>query len=122
MERFSGRAKVELAHHYFQRYAAWAVGIAGFTPIPCKVFPIGAGIFYVNFRIFVIASVISRGARFFLVAALLYAFGPPIRAFTEKNFEWLTVMLVAGVIGGFWVLKQPAPRALSGRPDAAGRG
>jgi membrane protein YqaA with SNARE-associated domain len=115
--RLFGADKVELVHRYFERYEAWAVGIAGFTPIPYKVFTIGAGVFYVDFGVFVIASVVSRGARFFLVAGLLYFFGPPVRVFIERHFEWLTVLLVAGIVGGFLVLRYLAPRSL--RPTAA---
>ncbi len=110
VEWLFGRAKVELVHRYFQRYEAWAVGIAGFTPIPYKVFTIGAGVFYVDFKIFVLSSVVSRGARFFLVAGLLFLFGPPIREFIERHFEWLTVLLVLGIIGGFVALRH-LPRA-----------
>lgn len=108
--RLFGRSRVEMVHRYFQRYEAWAVGIAGFTPIPYKVFTIGAGVFYVNFRVFILVSVISRGARFFLVATLLFMFGPPIRRFIEQHFEWLTVLLVVGVIAGFVGLKYLTPR------------
>ena len=112
VERLFGRSKVELVHRLFQKYEAWAVGIAGFTPIPYKVFTIGAGVFYVNARVFVLASLISRGARFFLVAGLLFAFGPPIRQFIDQHFEWLTVLLVVGIVGGFVALKRLAPRAV----------
>ncbi len=122
VERLFGRSKVEMVHRLFQKHEAWAVGIAGFTPIPYKVFTIGAGVFYVNFRVFVLASVVSRGARFFLVAALLFAFGPPIRQFIERHFEWLTVLLVVGVIGGFVVLRRLAPHAARAAAGPAPRG
>lgn len=122
VEWLFGRSKVELVHRLFQKYEAWAVGIAGFTPIPYKVFTIGAGVFYVNFRVFILSSVISRGARFFLVAALLFAFGPPIRQFIEQHFEWLTVLLVVGIIGGFVALRRLAPRAVRATAGPMQRG
>lgn len=122
VEWLFGRSKVELVHRLFQKYEAWAVGIAGFTPIPYKVFTIGAGVFYVNFRVFILSSVISRGARFFLVAALLFAFGPPIRQFIEQHFEWLTVLLVVGIIGGFVALRHLAPRAVRATAGPMQRG
>jgi membrane protein YqaA with SNARE-associated domain len=50
----------------YNTYDAWAVGIAGFTPIPYKVFTIAAGMFKINFTVFVLASMVSRSARFFL--------------------------------------------------------
>jgi len=117
-----GRTRMELVHRLFQKYEAWAVGIAGFTPIPYKVFTIGAGVFYVNFRVFILASVISRGARFFLVAALLFTFGPPIRQFIEQHFEWLTVLLVVGIIGGFVALRHLALRAVRATTGPIERG
>lgn len=117
--RMFGDEVVGRVHDYFQRYEAWAVVIAGFTPIPYKVFTIGAGLFYVNLRIFMVASLLSRGARFFLVAALLYAFGPPIRAFIERHFEWLTVLLVVGLLGGFLVLRRLPLRSMPARARSA---
>lgn len=122
VERFFGRAKAELVHRFFQKYEAWAVGIAGFTPIPYKVFTIGAGVFYVNFRVFMLASVVSRGARFFLVAALLFMFGAPIRQFIERYFEWLTVLLVVGIIGGFVALRRLASYAVGVAHGRTGKG
>lgn len=122
IERFFGRSKVDLVHGLFQKYEAWAVGIAGFTPIPYKVFTIGAGVFYVNFRVFMLVSVVSRGARFFLVATLLFMFGPPIRQFIERYFEWLTVLLVVGIIGGFVALRRLAPYAVGVAHGRTGKG
>lgn len=114
VEWLFGRSKVELVHRLFQKYEAWAVGIAGFTPIPYKIFTIGAGVFYVDFKVFVLASVVSRGARFFLVAGLLYVYGAPIKAFIERYFELLTVVFVVLLIAGFLVLRRLAPRVVRG--------
>jgi membrane protein YqaA with SNARE-associated domain len=55
----------------YNTYDAWAVGIAGFTPIPYKVFTIAAGMFKINFTVFILASMVSRSARFFLVGGLI---------------------------------------------------
>lgn len=85
----------------YNRYNAWAVGIAGFTPIPYKVFTISAGAFNINFPVFVLASVVSRSARFFLVGSLIYFFGPAIRGFIERYFNILAVVFVVLLIGGF---------------------
>ncbi len=89
----------------YDRYNAWAVGIAGFTPIPYKVFTISAGAFKINFLIFFIASAISRSARFFLVGWLIYAFGPEIRQFIDRYFNILAVLFVVLLIGGFIIIK-----------------
>jgi len=90
---------------YFLRYQAWAIAIAGFTPIPYKVFTISAGFFRVDFTIFLVASLLSRGARFFAVAALIYLFGPPIKDFIDRYFNLLTYIFVLLLIAGFVVIK-----------------
>ncbi len=90
---------------YFLRYEAWAIAIAGFTPIPYKVFTISAGFFRVDFTVFLIASTLSRGARFFAVATLIYLFGPPIKDFIDRYFNLLTYLFVLLLIAGFVVIK-----------------
>ncbi|MDX9707990.1 MAG: YqaA family protein [Trichloromonas sp.] len=89
----------------FVTYDFWAIFTAGFTPIPYKVFTIGAGVFEINFPVFVFASVIGRSLRFFLVAALIYRFGPAVRNFIEKYFNLLTLIFMVLLIGGFLVIK-----------------
>lgn len=95
----------EMVKNYFLKYEAWAIGIAGFTPIPYKVFTIAAGFFQANFLIFVLASVFSRSARFFLVSALIYKFGQPIRTFIDKYFNLLTWIFMLLIVGGFLLIK-----------------
>jgi membrane protein YqaA with SNARE-associated domain len=90
----------------YQHYAAWAVAVAGFTPIPYKLFTIAAGAFKIDFVTFVIASVLSRSARFFLVGGLIYLFGPPIRSFIDKYFNLLAIVFMILLIGGFVLIKQ----------------
>lgn len=97
--------KWELVGSLYNRYAAWAVGIAGFTPIPYKVFTIAGGAFKIDFLVFVIASVLSRSARFFLVAGLIYYFGPTIRGFIDRYFNLLAIVFVVLLIGGFIAVK-----------------
>jgi membrane protein YqaA with SNARE-associated domain len=82
-----------------------AIAIAGFTPIPYKVFTIAAGAFRVSFETLVMASMVSRPARFFLVAGLFYLFGPNIKPLIDKYFEVLTVVFVVLLIGGFVLIK-----------------
>ncbi|KAA3616720.1 MAG: DedA family protein [Calditrichaeota bacterium] len=83
----------------------WIVFTAGFTPIPYKIFTVSAGAFNINFPMFVIASIISRGARFFLVAGLLWKFGEPIKKFIDKYFNLLAFIFTFLLIGGFLVIK-----------------
>ena len=90
--------------HLFQENLVVALGTAGFTPIPFKVFTIAAGGFSISFPAFLAVSALSRGARFFLVAALLRVFGHEIRDFIERHFNWLSLALAAAIVGGFLLL------------------
>jgi membrane protein YqaA with SNARE-associated domain len=87
--------------HQFAEYGFWIVAIAGFTPIPYKLITIASGAAGYDLIMFGIASLASRGARFFLEAALLKYFGPPIRAWIEKRLELVTIVAMVLLIGGF---------------------
>lgn len=78
----------------FSQYDFWIIFAAGFTPIPYKIFTIAAGVFAVNFPVFMLASLIGRGLRFYLVAALFYYIGEPARVLIEKYFNLLTVLVL----------------------------
>ena len=97
--------KIDLIADMFRKYDAWAIGIAGFTPIPYKVFTISAGMFEINFLIFFMASAISRSARFFLIGGLIYIFGPAIQAFIDRYFNILAVSFTVLLVAGFILLK-----------------
>jgi len=89
----------------YDRWDFWAIFFAGLTPFPYKVFTITAGIFSINFWIFVIASVLSRGLRFFLLAALIYKFGKPIASFIDRYFNALVTVFAILLIGGFVLIE-----------------
>jgi membrane protein YqaA with SNARE-associated domain len=97
--------KYEMVQNLYQQYDALAVGAAGFTPLPYKLFTITAGAFKINFVTFVLVSLLSRSARFFLVAAFIYKFGAPVRHFIERYFNILTILFFILLIGGFFVVK-----------------
>ena len=97
LKKFFSERKIAKVHNLFNKYEAWAVAIAGFTPIPYKVFTISAGVFYVNFKKFVIASTIGRGLRFFIEAILIIFFGEMIIGIIQKYFNWATIMVAAVV-------------------------
>ena len=78
----------------FSEFDFWIIFAAGFTPIPYKIFTIAAGVFAVNFPVFMLASLIGRGLRFYLVATLFYYMGQPARVLIEKYFNLLTVIAV----------------------------
>ncbi|MBX3180053.1 MAG: DedA family protein [Candidatus Hydrogenedentes bacterium] len=89
----------------YDQYNFWVVFVAAFTPIPYKVITIAAGVFLINFPMFMIASLVGRAARFYLVAGLLYFFGEPIRGFIDRWFNLLVVAFTVLLIGGFALLK-----------------
>ena len=89
----------------YDNWNFWIVFTAGFTPIPFKLITISAGTFNINFFMFVIASVISRSARFFIVASLIRVFGESIRNFIENYFNLLAVIFTLLLIGGFILIK-----------------
>jgi len=89
----------------YNEWGAWAVLIAGITPFPYKVITILSGATGLDFVVFSVASVVARAARFFLVAALLWKFGPPVRAFIEKRLGLMATLFVVLLLGGFVVAK-----------------
>ena len=91
-ERFTGE---------FNDYGAWIVFIFGVTPFPYKVITIASGVTQLDVLTFTVASVAARGIRFYLEAALLWYFGPPIRAFIEKRLEWVVMGVVILTLAGF---------------------
>lgn len=90
---------------FYETYSFWAVFAAGFTPIPYKIFTISAGVFEISMPVFMLASALSRGLRFVLIAGLLWKFGDPIKEFIDKYFNLLAFGGTALLIGGFVLLK-----------------
>lgn len=97
--------KVDYIAELYMTYDAWAIGIAGFTPIPYKLFTISAGAFKINFSVFIFASLVSRSARFFLVGGLIYIFGARIKSFIDRYFDMLAIAFTVLLIAGFIILK-----------------
>jgi membrane protein YqaA with SNARE-associated domain len=97
--------KYDQIGEYYQQYDAIAVIVAGITPIPYKVFTIAAGAFAINLPVFIIASVIGRGFRFFVVSSLFYFFGPKIKKFIDKYLNILAIVFTVLLIGGFFLVK-----------------
>jgi membrane protein YqaA with SNARE-associated domain len=89
----------------FLKYQFWAVGVAGFSPIPYKLATIASGLFKMKIIPFFIISFLTRGARFFLVGGLIYKFGMPVKVYIEKYFDLLALLFVVLLILGFVVLK-----------------
>jgi len=95
----------EQVTEWYQRYDYWIVFIAALTPIPYKVFTIASGAFHMNVLGFVLVSIVGRGARFFVVSALLYVFGPPMKRLIDRYFDLLCIVFVILLVGGFAVIK-----------------
>ena len=97
--------KFEKIAYLYNQNGGWAVAAAGFTPLPYKVFTLTAGAFKIDLWIFIIASAISRSARFFLVAGLIWKFGLPIKSFIEKYFNILSIVFFILLFVGFLLIK-----------------
>ena len=97
--------KYDQIGEYYKQYDAIAVMVAGITPIPYKVFTIAAGAFSINLAVFIFASIVGRGIRFFFVASLFYFFGPKIKKFIDKYFNILAIVFTVLLIGGFFLVK-----------------
>lgn len=98
-------ALFETVRLQYQAYSFLIVFTAGFTPIPYKVITITSGAFGISFPVFMAASLISRGMRFFLVAGLLWKFGEPVKDFIDRYFNLLTLSFVLLLIAGFGAFK-----------------
>ncbi len=89
----------------YEQYNFYVIFSAGFTPLPYKIFTLTAGAYAINFPMFVIASIMSRGARFLLIAILIRQFGSPIKDFIDKYFNLLAIVFTVLLIGSFVILK-----------------
>lgn len=90
---------------YYNSWGAWAVLFAGVTPFPFKVITIASGATQLSLVVFVVASIVARGLRFFAVAGLLYWFGPPIRTFIEARLGLVATIFMVLLVGGFVVAR-----------------
>ena len=89
----------------YNQWGLWIILIKGLTPIPYKLVTIASGAAAFNFWVFIAASIVTRAARFFLVAALLYWLGEPIRDFIERRLTLVTTAFVVALVGGFVVVR-----------------
>ena len=89
----------------YDQHGFLGILIAAVTPIPYKVFTIASGVCKFDFWLFIIASILGRSARFFIVAGLIWKFGSPIRDFIDKYFNFLSYTFIILLVGGFIVIK-----------------
>lgn len=97
--------KYEQVRHLYNEYDALAIFAAGFTPLPYKLFTITAGAFEIKFLTFLLVSLVSRSARFFLVAGCIYFFGAPVKRYIDRYFNILSIVFVILLVGGLVAVK-----------------
>ena len=105
IDLYHGQPIMDKVSGLYEQYGFWGVLFAAVTPIPYKVFTISSGFFKFDFPQFVMASIVGRSLRFFLVAGLIWKFGPPIKSFIDKYFNILTIVFMVLLVGGFLILK-----------------
>jgi len=98
-------ARLDAFQQAYQEWGVWIILVKGFTPIPYKLVTIASGAAHFSLAIFTLASIATRGARFFLIAGLLWRFGQPIQSFIERRLVLLTWIFLIGLIGGFVVVR-----------------
>lgn len=118
LQKWFAPEKIAMVEKYYKRWDVWAVGMAGFTPIPYKIFTISSGVFALDFKRFMLASVISRSARFFLVAILFYFFGEIFQEIFKEYFGLLAVLFFVLLFLGFYVIKILGKRAVKAESSA----
>ncbi|MEE8349046.1 MAG: VTT domain-containing protein [Acidobacteriota bacterium] len=105
VELYGAGEQYERVRDLYQEWDAVAVLVAGFTPIPFKLFTIAGGVFHINLATFLLAALVGRSARFFLLGGLIAWFGPAIGKFVDRYFNLLTFIFIALLLGGFWIVK-----------------
>ena len=104
-EAFGGGDAFALVQSQYNAWGLWLVFAAGLTPLPYKVFTVLSGLTHLELGLFLLGSTVSRGLRFFAVAALLWAFGESIRRFVEHHLKLAASVFVAVLAGGFLVIR-----------------
>ena len=120
LNRLFATERIRYVEHQYQKRDIWAVTIAAFTPIPYKVFAIGAGAFQLDFRRFMLASLIGRSGRFFLVGLLITVLGQQIEAAIEQYFDRLAIAFLVILLLGFVTIRlvtRPRPPTANTKPD-----
>ena len=105
LEFYHAMGRYEALKAAFAQWGAWIIIIKGLTPIPYKLVTIASGVAHFDIAAFAFASLVSRSLRFFLLAALLWRFGPPVRDFIERRLMLVTSLFAAALVGGFVALR-----------------
>lgn len=105
IDAYGYRAGFENFRALYAEWGLWVILIKGLTPIPFKIVTIASGAAGFDFWVFLAASALTRGVRFFLVAFLVWRFGPPVQAFVERRLTLVTTIAAVALVGGFIALK-----------------
>lgn len=105
LDFYNYRESFEQFCQNYNTYGAWIVFGAGVTPFPYKIITIASGVTGLNFAVFMMASILARGLRFYLIAWLLWKWGKPMKEFIERNLGWLSVVFFVLLIGSFYLIK-----------------
>lgn len=104
IETYHLQSAFDKFHEGFNEWGVWIILAKGLTPIPYKLVTIASGVAHFPLLPFVLASIVTRGARFFLVAWLVMKFGAPIQTFVEKYLNWVALGVLALIVLGFWLV------------------
>lgn len=105
LELYGQTGRFDEFREAYNAWGAWIVAGAGVTPFPYKVITIASGVTGLDLATFTIASVLSRGLRFFVEAGLLWYIGPPVRVFVEKNLNLVAAVFFVALFGGFILVR-----------------
>jgi len=105
IEFYSLEEKAVLFQKHYSEWGAWIVGAGGFTPLPYKVITIASGLTQLDLGIFILASLVARGLRFYIVAGLLWRYGHKVQKLIERHLGKLTLLLVAVILAAFLILR-----------------
>lgn len=104
IETYQLQAAFEKFNAGFNEWGFWIVALKGLTPIPYKVVTIFSGVAKLDMKVFLMASVVARGFRFFMVAAVLKYAGPQLREYIEQNLTLVTILVLIAIVLGFVIL------------------
>jgi membrane protein YqaA with SNARE-associated domain len=105
LQAYHYEAAFERFKQTYAEWGLWVILVKGVTPIPYKIVTIASGAASFSFPIFMAASLVTRGVRFFLVATLLHYYGEPVRDFIDKRLTLVLALVLIGIVGGFAVLR-----------------
>ncbi len=97
--------KMEMVKTLYAQHGSWFVILGGLSPVPYKVVTLSSGAFSYPLMGFIVASILSRGMRFYVLAILIYIWGDAILKFIDRYFAWLTVGFFILLVAGFYAVK-----------------